>query len=222
MKYLLLIILCVGQNLFGQSAAPILECKFAGAFVIISECTNIVVDDNFIYTDEGKFSYEEYQAGRDEYTYDVRVDGITVGRYIYDQNFAKISLDISVSDAKLSRKMGVSEVSVPFIAQNTLCDKILSEIKGNSLLVQNPEALNNKGYFLFKLGYHPAALILLNETVHRYPDRMVAYLNRGDILWAIGDKKNAKIDYIKYAEMMESSKRKRSLVPKYVTKRILD
>jgi tetratricopeptide (TPR) repeat protein len=79
-----------------------------------------------------------------------------------------------------------------------------------------PTALNNKGCFLQQLGYSTEANLFFQEVVRRYPTRAVAYLNRGDTYWQLGQPAAAQTDYRRYVWLLRTQHKDTTRVPAYV------
>jgi len=87
------------------------------------------------------------------------------------------------------------------------------------LMKKNVIQYNNIAYYLLKHRHYKGALVILEELVHYFPKRTVAYYNLGDAYWALGRKEEAKKMYATYVKQMtEQGKEKR--IPKVVTQRI--
>lgn len=79
-----------------------------------------------------------------------------------------------------------------------------------------PTTLTDKGYFLQQLGYFTEANLFFNEVVRRYPTRAVAYLNRGDTYWQLGQPAAAQADYCRYVGLLRTQHKDTTRVPAYV------
>jgi len=86
-----------------------------------------------------------------------------------------------------------------------------SEIK-----IINVESANNQAFALEKIGANKESKTLLEEITSQFPDRIVAYLNLGDVYWKINEKDKAKENYIQYISLMKSQKKDLSKIPKRV------
>jgi tetratricopeptide (TPR) repeat protein len=65
-------------------------------------------------------------------------------------------------------------------------------------------AINDCAFFMQETKRNGEAAALLRQVVKRDPDRVVAYLNLADSLWAIGKNEEAKQFYAQYIERMTS------------------
>ncbi|GAB3638735.1 hypothetical protein GCM10027422_43250 [Hymenobacter arcticus] len=76
-----------------------------------------------------------------------------------------------------------------------------------------PAALNDKGHFLQQQGYLVEAQLFLSTVVRRYPTRAVAYLNRGDTYWQLGQLVAAQADYRRYHALRRTQPQDTTRVP---------
>lgn len=84
----------------------------------------------------------------------------------------------------------------------------------------NVESANNQAFALEKLGANEESKTLLEEITRQFPDRIVAYLNLGDVYWKLNEKDKAKENYIQYISLMKTQKKDLSKIPKRVYDRI--
>jgi tetratricopeptide (TPR) repeat protein len=78
------------------------------------------------------------------------------------------------------------------------------------------QTLNDKGYFLQQLGHPREACLFFDEVLRRYPSRAVAYLNRGDAYWTLGQPAKAQADYRQYVALLHAQHKDTARVPAYV------
>lgn len=89
-------------------------------------------------------------------------------------------------------------------------------IKNDKVTKDNVVTYNNIAYYIFELSQNnPASLYLLDEILHEFPERAVAYLNKADYLAAHSECKEAKESYEKYILLMKGNG-KESRIPKRV------
>ncbi len=74
----------------------------------------------------------------------------------------------------------------------------------NPIHGKNVLAANEIGYFLEQANQLDVAQVFLDKVIERFPEREVAYLNRGDVFFKRGQSsyKEAKKDYQTYVELM--------------------
>lgn len=75
--------------------------------------------------------------------------------------------------------------------------------------------LNDAAYFLARLGYRKEAIFLINKVIVLDPERVVAYLNLGDIYWFDKNRIQAKKNYSIYIKKMEKKGLKEK-IPKHI------
>lgn len=84
------------------------------------------------------------------------------------------------------------------------------------LSVKTLGSLNDIGYYLEQMNVLDAAEVMLKAILKTYPDRMVAYLNLGDVYRKLNQKDKAKEMYRVYSRKMGDKKLERQ-IPAYVT-----
>jgi len=74
----------------------------------------------------------------------------------------------------------------------------------NPIHAKNVLAANEIGYFLEQANQLDVAQVFLDKVIERFPEREVAYLNRGDVFFKRGQSsyKEAKKDYQTYVKLM--------------------
>lgn len=80
------------------------------------------------------------------------------------------------------------------------------------------EGSNNIAYFLSESGYHQEAIALLEEIILLSPDRISAYINLADSLWAVKKYDKARFYYDEYIAKMKR-KHMFNKVPNHVLER---
>jgi len=78
---------------------------------------------------------------------------------------------------------------------------------------------NDMAYYLEQSNHNEEAIVILDEVLRRFGDRVVAYLNIADAYWKEDDKYAAFLHYSEYADRMQK-KRKLKRMPLHVMKRI--
>ena len=86
----------------------------------------------------------------------------------------------------------------------------------SDIKIINVESANNQAFALEKMGANEDSKTLLEAILHQFPDRIVAYLNLGDVYWKLNEKDKAKENYIQYISLMKSQKKDLSKVPERV------
>jgi tetratricopeptide (TPR) repeat protein len=79
-------------------------------------------------------------------------------------------------------------------------------------------AINDCAFFMQETKRNGDAVPLLRQVIKRDPNRVVAYLNLADSLWAVGKNEEAKQYYAQYIERMASSN-EIAMVPPRATER---
>ena len=75
---------------------------------------------------------------------------------------------------------------------------------------------NDIGYYLEQTHNYEKAVFLLEKIIEKFPDRVVAYLNIADALWALNNFELAKSNYHNYISLMKSQGKDVSLIPQRV------
>lgn len=114
--------------------------------------------------------------------------------------------DLKNIENDLKAKRNLDKYSLSFFA--TLQEYF--PINNESLQIYNDIA-----YYLYQAEKYEVAISLLDDILHRYPDRIVAHLNIADALVANDAAEEAKMHYLTYiAQMMKTGKEKR--IPKAI------
>jgi len=214
-----------GPNAFGQSE---------GYYFVYRPATKrwqLAERDNSGSDDEGKSS-SEYMS----YSKNVKV-------YLDDYNAESLSYDSTViSNQRISLNYKPGDYSTLLrslkeIPKNSLflLPRVFNEHRAkyfmeNSLDEEQPDnanpihgknvqAVNDIGYFLEQIGQLDVAQVFLDKVIVYFPEREVAYLNRGDVFFKRGQGyvKKAANDYRTYIRLMN----KRGLQAK-IPQRILE
>jgi len=69
---------------------------------------------------------------------------------------------------------------------------------------KNVESFNNIAYYLSKSGHDKEAVVVLENIIHSFPKRTVAYYNLADAYWTSGKKKKARDMYDVYVKQRKS------------------
>jgi tetratricopeptide (TPR) repeat protein len=77
--------------------------------------------------------------------------------------------------------------------------------------------LNDTAFYLYQLGYHEASLEILKKVIQLDPNRTVAYLNMADVYLALNNHRQAKQNYLIYANKMKNA-RLTQQIPKRILK----
>ncbi len=117
-----------------------------------------------------------------------------------------------IENKKLAKKIGFVTNHLTIIEENMLCVKADDMIRNKTSV----NALNNIAFTLMNQKYYEAAILLLNGVIETAPDRIVAYINRGDCLWETNNKEKAIEDYKIYIELMKKQGKNLNKIPKYV------
>jgi hypothetical protein len=78
---------------------------------------------------------------------------------------------------------------------------------------------NNNAFYLGKENRYDVAIYILNKVIDKYPNRMVAYINLGDLHWDNGSKKEAVKIYQDYIQKMNALG-KEGKIPEKILKRV--
>ena len=78
---------------------------------------------------------------------------------------------------------------------------------------------NNNAFYLGKENRYDVAIYILNKVIDKYPNRMVAYINLGDLYWDNGSKKEAIKIYQDYIQKMNALG-KEGKIPEKILKRV--
>ncbi len=148
---------------------------------------------------------EKYKIPLD--TYDVEENGFD--RNIFKAEYGPHSWhEISEKlKAVVADSLDEDQVRNPLL----LCDikEMISDIN-----VKNVQAANDCAYYLEQLSEYEQAEMILEAVLKQFPNRMVAYLNMGDVSRKQEKSENARTAYRRYAEMMKE----RGLVHKIPTR----
>ena len=109
--------------------------------------------------------------------------------------------------------------------KNYQCTEILNKneidylLKTYDINEKNVNDYNNIAYYLEQNKQFETSLYLLNKIISKYPSRVVAWLNLGDVNWELNEKIKAKEGYNKYISLMKSQKKDLSKIPQRVYER---
>lgn len=90
-----------------------------------------------------------------------------------------------------------------------------SDIDYSTITLKNVQYANDCGYYLEQINILDPAEELLKNVISQFPDRIVAYLNLGDVYRKKKDLKNASYNYHIYVSMM-MNKELNDRIPLYV------
>ncbi|WP_128414177.1 hypothetical protein [Chryseobacterium sp. Leaf394] len=90
------------------------------------------------------------------------------------------------------------------------------DVKQPNLDIVNVELANNLAFDLQNENINISSKLILESIVEKYPDRVVAWLNLGDVYWSLKDSIKAKDAYQKYISLMKSQKKDLSKIPQRV------
>ncbi|WP_312076613.1 hypothetical protein [Chryseobacterium sp.] len=86
-------------------------------------------------------------------------------------------------------------------------------IKQSTIEITNVEVANNLAFDLQNENADLSSKLILENIVRKYPNRIVAWLNLGDVNWSLEDKIKAKEAYRRYIILMKSQKKDLSKIP---------
>jgi len=186
----------------------------------INEVDNFIIKDYFLYTKNGKFEIDSRNhRENNDYYFDLIYKNKVIGMYSDSETSG---CDLFTNYNSIKRELGLYD----FVYLKKFDEKLIVQKVKEALLkypaefYSSPEILNNKGYFLYQNKYHDAALLYFNKVIEKFPNRVVAYLNRADCQWELKEKEKAKRDYKKYVQLMKEQKKDLKKIPDYVYERI--
>ncbi|MCV9926937.1 tetratricopeptide repeat protein [Flavobacterium sp. LS1R49] len=94
--------------------------------------------------------------------------------------------------------------------------------ENQTIFDENIESINDKAYFLEKINQYKSSAYILEKIIERKPDRVVAWLNLGDVYWELNKKEEAQTKYLKYISLMKTQKKDLKKIPQRVNERILN
>ena len=186
----------------------------------INEVDNFIIKDYFLYTKNGKFEIDSRNhRENNDYYFDLIYKNKVIGMYSDSETSG---CDLFTNYNSIKRELGLYD----FVYLKKFDEKLIVQKVKEALLkypaefYNSPEILNNKGYFLYQYKYYDAALLYFNKVIEKFPNRVVAYLNRADCLWELKEKEKVKRDYKKYVQLMKEQKKDLKKIPDYVYERI--
>ncbi|MFV0346583.1 MAG: tetratricopeptide repeat protein [Bacteroidales bacterium] len=84
----------------------------------------------------------------------------------------------------------------------------------------NCRYFNDIAYYIEQSGQYHEAIIILEQIIANFPDRVVAYINLGDAYWELENYEAAKSNYEQYIELMKSQGKDLNRIPQRVYDRI--
>ncbi|MEN4761842.1 tetratricopeptide repeat protein [Chryseobacterium sp. C39-AII1] len=121
---------------------------------------------------------------------------------------------------KLTLKQALEIVSTN--NKNYQCTSLLNTEEIIELLEKFPISIstinnyNNIAYYLQESHINHEAILILNNILKKFPDRVVAYLNLADAYWEEGKKEKAVANYRQYVSLMKSQGKDLNKIPERV------
>ncbi len=200
------------------------QLNFDNILFTFNQNENFLIDNYKLYTEKGIFEIEDEPFKENFWNYFLRYKGKIIGYYKFNDvnDYDAITCTLYEVDAKISREIGISEVVVLDNIKRVEFESFILESLNSGLndFLNSPEILNNKGYFLYQYKYYDAALLYFNKVIEKFPNRVVAFLNRADCQWELKEKEKAKRDYKKYVQLMKEQNKDLTRIPKYVYERM--
>lgn len=109
-----------------------------------------------------------------------------------------------------------TEAKNGIVHAKTFYAALLKKIKVSK---NNVRKYNDIAYYLEQANHDEEAIVILEEILRRFDERVVAHLNIADAYWKLGKKNDAYVHYMKYKEDM-SKKKKENKIPKRVNARL--
>lgn len=198
--------------------------SFSLLYELNASATKMKEKYDFIYSDQGitlvdkeimKFGQEGLMINRIYFnqfdmsnkTYD---DLQSLGAELPD-NFELTRSSMSIYDSK---KILFATQDFQSTIENIFIE--YPDVGQSEIKTINVESANNQAFALEKIGANEESKTLLEEITSQFPDRIVAYLNLGDVYWKLNEKDKAKENYIQYISLMKSQKKNLSKIPKRV------
>ena len=103
---------------------------------------------------------------------------------------------------------------------NESLNTIKQYLDENSSAFDDIELINDKAYFLEKINQNKTSAYILEKIIEKKPERVVAWLNLGDVYWKLNKKEEAKEKYKKYISLMKSQNKDLKKIPARVNERI--
>ena len=197
---------------------------FSLLYELNASATKMKEKYDFIYSDQGitlvdkeimKFGQEGLMINR------IYVEDFDMSNKTYDDlqslgselpdNFELTKSSMSIYDSK---KTLFATQDFQSTIENIFIE--YPDVGQSEIKIINVESANNQAFALEKIGANEESKILLEEITSQFPDRIVAYLNLGDVFWKLNEKDKAKENYNQYISLMKSQKKDLSKIPKRV------
>ena len=197
---------------------------FSLLYELNASATKMKEKHDFIYSDQGitlvdkeimKFGQEGLMINR------IYVEDFDMSNKTYDDlqslgselpdNFELTKSSMSIYDSK---KTLFATQDFQSTIENIFIE--YPDVGQSEIKIINVESANNQAFALEKIGANEESKILLEEITSQFPDRIVAYLNLGDVFWKLNEKDKAKENYNQYISLMKSQKKDLSKIPKRV------
>lgn len=180
----------------------------------IYEIKNFIIKDYKLYTMTGSFQIEDRPTNLNEYTFDLFYKGKMIGRYS-DSDFNSFC-ELYTAHKNIKKDLKLYDlVSLKKIDEKSLEESIkIALLNYKNRFYTSPEILNNKGYFLYKYKYFPAALLYFNIVTKKFSSYVVAYLNIADCYWELKENDKAIQNYNKYIQLITEQKKDLKKIPK--------
>jgi len=92
-------------------------------------------------------------------------------------------------------------------------------VKQPNLEIINVELANNLAFDLQNENVSFSSKLILEKIIEKYPNRVVAWLNLGDVYWSLGNKTKAKEAYQTYISLMKYQNKNITKIPQRVYER---
>lgn len=136
----------------------------------------------------------------------------------FNQKFLNsLNRNISLNDAiDITKKVNQDYHCTSNVSEKEL-ESLLKKISLSDVSVNQ---YNNLAYYLEQNQQYNESKYLLETILKTYPNRVVAWLNYGDVMWELNEKSKAKSAYQKYKSLMKSQGKNLSKIPINIENRI--
>ncbi|MBV6880529.1 tetratricopeptide repeat protein [Epilithonimonas ginsengisoli] len=198
--------------------------SFSLLYELNASATKMKEKYDFIYSDQGitlvdkeimKFGQEGLMINR------IYVEDFDMSNKTYDDlqslgselpdNFELTKSSMSIYDSK---KTLFATQDFQSTIENIFIE--YPDVGQSEIKIINVESANNQAFALEKIGANEESKTLLEEITRQFPNRIVAYLNLGDVYWKLNEKDKAKENYIQYISLIKTQKKDLSKIPKRV------
>ncbi|MDN3691618.1 hypothetical protein QWZ06_04805 [Chryseobacterium tructae] len=201
--------------------------NFTLLYELNASTTKVKEKYDFIYSDSGieLFSKEIIKFGR---------DGILINRIYFDnynldekkyEDLETLGSDLEEKFNNDNPKAFIYDSKKHLLGEINYKSSIedfyinYPNVNNISLEITNVENANNQAYNLQQMGANNDSKLLLDNIVKQFPNRVVAWLNLGDVNWELNEKTKAKEAYSKYISLMKSQNKNLSKIPQRVYER---